>query len=176
MATNSMTSKTKEERSAIAAKAHATAKRNRDERIRQQNERMEHAGFLSVKIKELTQKLEKLELAEAMNTRAMELSGKSLLLESEIIAASKPWRNTTGVYFLVKGDAVVYVGQALSVFQRIGQHADKDFDAVAFVPCPAAALDRLESLYIHVLRPRLNASFRNGAKFAPIDIDKLLRL
>ena len=52
--------------------------------------------------------------------------------------------------------------------------ANKRFDRYAFVPCAVDALDRLESLYIHCLRPRLNGNQRNDAKCAPIALDALI--
>ena len=52
--------------------------------------------------------------------------------------------------------------------------SNKRFDRYAFVPCAVDALDRLESLYIHCLRPRLNGNQRNDAKCAPIALDALI--
>lgn len=39
------------------------------------------------------------------------------------------------VYFLVKGGKVVYVGESVSLFTRIGTHSlDKNFDSVYYIP------------------------------------------
>lgn len=65
----------------------------------------------------------------------------------------------TGIYFLFAGPVVVYVGQGLDVHARVGQHlrdGQKEFDAYAFLPCPAARLNEAEAHFIHVLQPRYN--------------------
>lgn len=173
-AMNPMANKTPEERKAIAARSVETRRRNRAAAAQAEADQLDAASGLKAKIQELERKLASMERQEAMNRSAIALTGKALLTEREIVGASAPWKNTAGVYFLVKGDAVVYVGQSVSIFARIGQHKDKEFDAVAFVPCAPNALDRLESLYIHVLRPPMNYNSPNGAKLAPIALDVLL--
>ena len=85
-----------------------------------------------------------------------------------------PWENFSGVYFLLDGDEIVYVGQAVNIYSRIAQHTDKQFDRYAFVLCDVDMLDNLESLYIHVLRPKLNGNQTNGAKIAPLSLEKLI--
>jgi len=62
----------------------------------------------------------------------------------------------------------------VNVYSRIGQHTNKRFDRYAFVPCSVDALDRLESLYIHCLRPRMNGIQTNGANCAPLTLTALL--
>lgn len=65
----------------------------------------------------------------------------------------------TGVYFLWRGQTIVYVGQSRTGFNRIAQHvaSQKRFDGVSFVRCPAADLDRVEREYIDALLPEYNA-------------------
>lgn len=107
------------------------------------------------------------------------LTGKTLLKESEIVAGSLPrMENTSGVYFLVKGKRVRYVGQSINVPSRITQHTEKDFDRIAVIECPRAGLDILESLYIHALRPPDNggAGYTGVTRVcAPIALDVLMR-
>ncbi len=72
---------------------------------------------------------------------------------------------------LVKGDRVVYVGQSINVFARISGHHIKDFESFAFIPCNQTILDRLESLYIHILRPPLNGKIDGGERMlAPLNL------
>lgn len=88
--------------------------------------------------------------------------GYRLLSEEEIQIGSfdidyKPTR--CGVYFLLDGGRVVYVGQAKNVNQRLKMHKidpDKAFDSYAWVACEEEHLDTLEALYIMSLRPALN--------------------
>lgn len=76
----------------------------------------------------------------------------------------------SGIYFLHLDGEVVYVGQAVDMRRRIGQHlgdASKRFDAVSFVQCDVQRLDTLERHYIHKLSPRYNrCGLANGVRKA----------
>ena len=81
-----------------------------------------------------------------------------------------PWRgalrlydlsetNIGFVYFLCKGDQVVYVGQSSNIGARIAQHKTqkvKDFDNVWFLKLPSSEVDLVEKAFIASLRPRDN--------------------
>lgn len=114
--------------------------------------------------------------ALAIQAASLKLTGATLLDEAEIAAARLPLPNRCGVYFLLRGASVVYVGQSVKVFSRVLEHmATKDFDGFAYVPCDPKALDALESLYIHSLRPELNGKWQNGpGMHAPLRLDKIL--
>lgn len=72
---------------------------------------------------------------------------------------TKAANTSCGVYFLRKGDEIVYVGQSISVYGRVAQHKrEKDFDTVTFLPCQPEDLNNLEGFFIRLLRPRLNGS------------------
>lgn len=171
---NPMQNKTPEERKAIAAKAHATRRARRDAEDAARQDALKYAGGLRRQIAELEERLAALQRMETMNSVSAAVAGSALLREDEIAKAALPWAKASGVYFLLDGDEVVYVGQAVNVYSRIGQHTGKRFDRYAFVPCAVDALDRLESLYIHCLRPRLNGVQANGANCAPINLTALL--
>ena len=171
---NPMQNKTPEERKAIAAKAHATARARREAEKIARQDALKYAGGLRETIAVLECRLAALERMETMNAVSAVVTGKALLRANEIANAAMPWAKATGVYFLLDGDEVVYVGQAVNVYSRIGQHTNKRFDRYAFVPCSVEALDLLESLYIHCLRPRLNGMQTNGANCAPITLTALL--
>lgn len=64
-----------------------------------------------------------------------------------------------GVYFLVLGDVVVYVGKSTNVGARLREHRRdkvKTFDRVAYIQCDASELDHLEKAYITKLKPKHN--------------------
>lgn len=65
----------------------------------------------------------------------------------------------SGVYLLWRKGVVVYVGQAVNMRARIGQHVSdglKVFDAVSFVGCPVERLDAVEREHIRRLSPEYN--------------------
>lgn len=66
----------------------------------------------------------------------------------------------SGIYFLWKGDRIVYVGQTRTGYHRIASHmanSAMDFDAVGFVRCAREDLDKVEREYLDRLLPDLNA-------------------
>ncbi|KXS55166.1 MAG: prophage regulatory protein [Marinobacter sp. T13-3] len=107
------------------------------------------------------------------------LTGRSIRSVNEIVTAAKRGTDTkvSGVYFLVKGGEVVYVGQSTSVYSRVTTHyASKDFDFWSYIPCEKEGLDILESLYIHFLQPKLNGKTGQTDQLsAPISLDDLLK-
>lgn len=82
----------------------------------------------------------------------------ALATDSEIAKAAAPF-SVCGVYFLLLQGRVVYVGQSISVFRRLGEHVPgKVFDAFHFIPCAREDLSKIERAYIRALRPSLNFS------------------
>lgn len=64
-----------------------------------------------------------------------------------------------GIYFLCKGNDVVYVGQSVNVIARIGTHqqdVSKSFDRAFFFCCKPEDLDRVERALIDELLPLHN--------------------
>ena len=86
------------------------------------------------------------------------------LTREQVVAGAVPVPERTiqtGVYFLLKGDQIVYVGKAeLSVSQRVAQHAqEKDFDRVSFLPIKRGRHDLIraaEAFFIQLFDPPLN--------------------
>ena len=63
----------------------------------------------------------------------------------------------SGVYALFHGNELVYIGQAVNVAARIGQHFDsKQFTAASYVSVPRDKLNVVERLLLDVFMPRLN--------------------
>lgn len=111
-----------------------------------------------------------------MSRLSIGLTDRVLLTEQEIVCASTAPPHLTGVYFLVKGERVIYVGQSVNILSRVSQHRkSKDFDRLAFVPCAKDDLDVLESLYIHALRPESNGMFNGkSGHHAPMNLKTLV--
>ena len=62
------------------------------------------------------------------------------------------------VYFLLKGEEVVYVGQTTKGMSRPFQHAlDKDFDSVKVIETEKENLDILEGCFIEKYTPKYNS-------------------
>lgn len=97
--------------------------------------------------------------AVAENMIPGELAALAAQLHRIPIGPETPAR---GIYFLLSGVRVVYVGQSVSVLGRLGQHLrDKDFDSVVALPVgPDQSLDAIEGAFIRWLRPTLNAAGR----------------
>lgn len=72
-----------------------------------------------------------------------------------------------GVYFLMDGDEVIYIGKSLNPFARIGAHVlEKEFDGVFVLPVEEKDLSDYGGALILHFRPRLNggdARKRNDA-------------
>ncbi len=62
------------------------------------------------------------------------------------------------VYFLIKDNQVVYIGQSRNLPSRLSQHEGdgKTWDRVLFMPLPPADLLRVETEWIAALAPPLN--------------------
>jgi hypothetical protein len=172
---NPLQNKTPEERRASAAKGIATRQKNKRERDAQRLLDIELRDSLKCEIKELELKRKVLERHELSDKTALTLTSKVLLSEAEIVSAANPYELATGVYFLIGGNKVVYVGQSVNVYTRVSEHHDKLFDSFAFIPCEREMLNTLESLYIHVLRPPLNGN-QHGGKQAPLSLNKLIKV
>ena len=170
---NSMQLKTPEERKASAAKGVATRQANIAKRKAEEEATALKANGLYQKIKAMESKLANLEALGAMQDLSDKITGKALLRHDQIVESSKPWYQSSGVYFLIDEGKIVYVGQSVNIYARIPSHHDKKFDRYSYVPCKPRLLNILESLYIHCLQPKLNFTM-NGVLIAPLTLNKLL--
>lgn len=84
-----------------------------------------------------------------------------LLEWTDVLDQSVSTESYCGIYFLINGHTIVYVGQSKNVIRRIGQHNDKDFDRFAWVLCQPSDLDKLEVAYIAKFNPPLNVMHAN---------------
>jgi hypothetical protein len=86
---------------------------------------------------------------------------ETLLSLREICALPTPVE--TGVYFLLLGQMVQYIGQSNRVFDRIRAHRRTQqipFDRWFILPVPLADLDTVEAMYIRAFNPAFNRGQR----------------
>jgi excisionase family DNA binding protein len=75
-----------------------------------------------------------------------------------------------GVYFLFLSGRLVYIGRAVNIARRLGQHtADKAFDAYSFIACHPSEMAALEAQCILRFRPTLNKQLRPAIFVDEID-------
>lgn len=68
-------------------------------------------------------------------------------------------KNMTGatIYVLFKQSEIVYVGQSINPYSRIGQHTkDKDFDHFRVMPCLKNRMTYWEDYLIYKYQPKYN--------------------
>ena len=96
-------------------------------------------------------------------------NSSSLLRHNQIITKSQPLRYTfPGIYFLIRDNHVVYVGQSVSnVLVRIAQHTlDKEFDSFTVITVDESLdLNTLEAAYIYQLEPQYNNGMPRNSRF-----------
>lgn len=81
--------------------------------------------------------------------------------DDEILAEALPIVHDgclCGIYFLIKNNKIMYVGQSKYINMRIGQHRDacREFDAVAWFEAPELFLNDIEAYYINRIEPEWN--------------------
>jgi hypothetical protein len=83
---------------------------------------------------------------------------KGLLDQTEIIKRATPIKPICGVYFLISGSRVMYVGQSSRVLERINEHVRNrvPFEAFYFIEVPRRRLLSVEAAYIKAFRPPRN--------------------
>jgi predicted RNase H-like nuclease (RuvC/YqgF family) len=173
--------RTPEQKQQIYEKMKATRKANKEKKERELKEAAERKIKLQFGIDELEKKIARLE-ERHNNLRKMdemfralsELTGKTIFQAREIIANSFPRTRVIGVYFLIKENDIVYVGQSTNVFARIVAHESKDYDSFAYIPCEQEQLDNLETIYIHLFTPKLNGKHPSGQPISPVSFDALI--
>lgn len=81
----------------------------------------------------------------------------------EILSHKRDKKNyqVSGIYYLIKGDEIVYVGQARNIFSRISTHImekEKDFDYCTVISIPYENLSEVETEEIFKHRPIYNTN------------------
>lgn len=73
----------------------------------------------------------------------------------------------SGVYFLIKQQEIVYIGQSKNVMARLTAHDREnvgEFDSFSWIHCPSGFLDEFEARCIFAFLPRLNKAFPKNRK------------
>ena len=89
--------------------------------------------------------------------------------KEHLLAKQQPaFPKVIGIYFLIKGTDIVYVGQSADVYTRVSQHgrdAFKLFDKFVVLESKPEYLADLEAHYIYKFRPPLNISLPNTERY-----------
>jgi len=79
-----------------------------------------------------------------------------------IISSGIPSMKSSGVYFLIKDDEIIYVGQSRNIIYRIGVHSRKvEFDSFSYIEVDEELLSIVEQSFIKRFNPRLNINHRS---------------
>jgi hypothetical protein len=74
----------------------------------------------------------------------------------------------TGIYFLIKNDEIVYVGQSKHIAARIWEHQGMRWDGVTWFEAPWRFLDDIETYYIRRILPKNNKKIPYYDGFDPL--------
>lgn len=96
--------------------------------------------------------------ARAKKDAAAERAAAHMISTESIIAAAQPWpQSDCGIYFLLVGGQIMYVGKSTNIVFRIATHTlMRTFDSWSWVPCAKRNLEALERAYINALMPPWN--------------------
>lgn len=94
------------------------------------------------------------------------MNNLTLPSETQILFSSIKIKNCNKsiIYFLIKNDKIVYIGQSINGFKRLFTHSLKDFDAINFIYVKKENLDDVERFYIKKYNPVLNRTKGNYTK------------
>jgi len=68
----------------------------------------------------------------------------------------------TGVYFLLQGKEIVYIGQTFNWPRRLNSHKkDKVFDSFRLIECDKSVLNYYERRFIRYFKPKYNQAFKS---------------
>lgn len=86
---------------------------------------------------------------------------------SEIVATAISMEpRKRGIYFLILGAEIVYVGQSIDINARLFEHrrGHMSFSRWAWIECAAGSLDPIERAYIDAFLPKHNQDSKTRAK------------
>lgn len=127
----------------------------------------EWASALELKLRKRAELKDLLEVGAGLTNfpaRIVQAMLDAPLSAEQIIASAIPSSVICGIYFLIRKDQIVYVGQSKNVLRRVARHADdgKEFDHFSVAPCEESELDALERTYILSLFPEQNMTLGNA--------------
>lgn len=102
----------------------------------------------------------------------MPSKGQDMLLDlNEIIRNKQPSIAIRGLYFLLQGDDVVYVGQSEDILIRAHSHRkDKKYDGFSYLEFPEGNLNDLEAEYIIKCQPICNLTMPPNEKYKSLPV------
>jgi rubrerythrin len=92
----------------------------------------------------------------------------------EILSKKKKAIKNSGIYFLIRHNRIIYVGQTTNGIKRVYEHTDKEFTNYTFIPCMRRDLNKAEAFYIKKFAPYLNI-VHNGESMFEREIKKIKR-
>lgn len=95
-----------------------------------------------------------------------------MLSKEDVLMMAEPHESYCGVYFLVEGDEIVYVGQARDIMFRLAHHAksEKVFSKYTFIECDVEELNEIEAAYIVKFAPRYNVTLPINSKWTTLPL------
>lgn len=81
-------------------------------------------------------------------------------VETLVHEYAQPYRSRCGLYFLLHGSQIVYVGRTTDLYQRLSRHRQdgKVFTAYTFIECAPEESLAFEAWCIRLLQPPLNTN------------------
>lgn len=107
------------------------------------------------------------ESAPASKAKPLFPEGRPLTASDIVGLAGALPNKKSGVYFLLKDDAIVYVGKSKNLIGRIREHIkdeSKEFNRFALLGTEVSTAEAIESYYISLLNPPLNR--KSGISFS----------
>ena len=92
---------------------------------------------LRLEIATLRFELKVLQKEKQFSDMCRSLGMKTLATKQTIVSASLNMADFSGIYFLIRGGEIIYIGQSLCVFRRVFDHlwAKKIFDSFSYIRC-----------------------------------------
>jgi len=63
----------------------------------------------------------------------------------------------SGIYFLLQGGKVVYIGRTKNISHRLAGHGNKNYDSYRFIQCEEIYLKHYEQRWIEKFKPKYNS-------------------
>jgi hypothetical protein len=89
------------------------------------------------------------------------MSEEFATLDGALLNGAEDCSNAPAVYFLYKGNDLVYVGKSVNALRRVTGHNISGWDTAVALPTPVEKLDEVEYAMIDLLQPPWN---RHGVK------------
>jgi len=93
------------------------------------------------------------------------------LTKNDILFNKTPITKLRGIYFLIRCDEIVYVGQAADIISRVYHHTKKKvFDSFTYLECKDGDMNLIEAEYILEFNPVYNRKLPKNDKYKSFDV------